>query len=169
MYEDTGYAIKCLQVDAVINPGSSGGPLINAYGQVVGVNSAKIVLTGYEGLGFSIPINEAKEVIDDLIKYGYVTGRVALGITGRTISSIGYEGFMIDDIADNSAFAGTQVRAGDIITHVDGKRVMDYAEMRAELTRHEVGDTIELTLIRLNQQTRQVHEYTVNVTLKESK
>ncbi len=169
VYEDTGYAIKCLQVDAIINPGSSGGPLINAYGQVVGVNSAKIVLTGYEGLGFSIPINEAKEVIDDLIKYGYVTGRVALGITGRTITSIGYEGFMIDEIAAGSAFEGTAVRAGDIITHVNGKRVMDYTEMRTELTSHEVGDTISLTLIRLNQQTRQVHEYTVDVTLKESK
>lgn len=169
VYEDTGYAIKCLQVDAIINPGSSGGPLINAYGQVVGVNSAKIVLTGYEGLGFSIPINEAKEVIDNLIKYGYVTGRVALGISGRTITSIGYEGFMIDEIATNSAFEGTSVRAGDIITHVDGKRVMDYTEMRTELTSHEVGDTITLTLIRLNQQTRQSHEYTVEVTLKESK
>lgn len=169
VYEDTGYAIKCLQVDAIINPGSSGGPLLNAYGQVVGVNSAKIVLTGYEGLGFSIPINEAKDVIDDLVKYGYVTGRVALGITGRTITSVGYEGFMIESINTDSSLAGTKARAGDIITHVDGERVMDYAEMRTALTAHEVGDTVTLTLIRLNQQTRQTTEFTVQVVLQESR
>lgn len=169
VYEDTGYAIKCLQVDAIINPGSSGGPLINAYGQVVGVNSAKIVLTGYEGLGFSIPINEAKAVIDDLIKYGYVTGRVSLGIMGRTITSIGYEGFMIESINTDSALAGTKAQAGDIITHVDGKRVTDYAEMRAELTSHEVGDTITLTLLRLDRQTRTTTEFNISVVLQESR
>lgn len=169
VYEDTGYAIKCLQVDAVINPGSSGGPLLNAYGQVIGVNSAKIVMDGYEGLGFSIPINEAKEVIDDLVKYGYVTGRVALGITGRTITSVGYEGFMIESIEPGSAMIGTNARQGDIITHVDGVRVIDYAQMRTELTSHQVGDTITLTLIRLNQQTRKVTEFDVTVVLQESR
>ncbi len=169
VYEDTGYAIKCLQVDAIINPGSSGGPLINAYGQVVGVNSAKIVLTGYEGLGFSIPINEAKEVIDDLIKYGYVTGRVSLGIMGRTITSIGYEGFMIESINADSALKGSKAQAGDIITHVNDKRVTDYAEMRAELTSYEVGETITLTLIRLDRQTRETTEFDITVKLQESR
>ncbi len=169
VYEDTGYAIKCLQVDAIINPGSSGGPLINAYGQVVGVNSAKIVMSGYEGLGFSIPINEAKDVIDDLIKYGYVTGRVSLGIMGRTITSIGYEGFMIESIGEKSALVGTKAQAGDIITHVNGKRVTDYAEMRAELTSHKVGDTVKLTLLRLDRQTRTTTEFDITVTLQESR
>lgn len=168
VYEDTGYAIKCLQVDAIINPGSSGGPLINAYGQVVGVNSAKIVLTGYEGLGFSIPINEAKEVIDDLIKYGYVTGRVSLGIMGRTITSIGYEGFMIDSINKDSALVGTKAQAGDIITHVNGVRVTNYEEMRTELTSYEVGDTVTLTMLRLDRQSRNVIDFDVTVTLAES-
>ena len=169
VYEDTGYAIKCLQVDAIINPGSSGGPLINAYGQVVGVNSAKIVMSGYEGLGFSIPINEAKEVIDDLIKYGYVTGRVSLGIMGRTITSIGYEGFMIESIGEESSLIGTKAKAGDIITHVNGKRVTDYAEMRAELTSHKVGETVTLTMLRLDRQTRTTIDFDVTVTLQESR
>ena len=169
VYEDTGYAIKCLQVDAIINPGSSGGPLINAYGQVVGVNSAKIVMSGYEGLGFSIPINEAKAVIDDLIKYGYVTGRVSLGIMGRTITSIGYEGFMIESIGEDSALVGTKAKAGDIITHVNGKRVTDYAEMRTELTSHEVGETVTLTLLRLDRQTRTTIDFDITVTLQESR
>lgn len=169
VYEDTGYAIKCLQVDAIINPGSSGGPLINAYGQVVGVNSAKIVLTGYEGLGFSIPINEAKDVIDDLIKYGYVTGRVSLGIMGRTVTSIGYEGFIIESINKDSTLVGTKAAVGDIITHVNGVRVTSYEEMRTELTSYEVGDTITLTLLRLDRNSRNTTDFDVTVTLQESR
>ncbi|MBQ4617070.1 MAG: trypsin-like peptidase domain-containing protein [Clostridia bacterium] len=169
VYEDTGYAIKCLQVDAVINPGSSGGPLLNAYGQVVGVNSAKIVLTGYEGLGFSIPINEAKTIIDDLIRHGYATGRVSLGIKGQTVTSIGYEGFIIEEIDPGSALEGTKAKEGDIITHVNGVRVMNYEEMRTELTKNKVGDTITLTLIRLDRQTRKTTEFDVKAKLGEMK
>lgn len=168
VYEDTGYSIKCLQVDAVINPGSSGGPLLNAYGQVIGINSAKIVLTGYEGLGFSIPINEAKAIVDDLVKYGYVTGRVSLGITGRTVTSIGYEGFMIDTINTGSSLQGTKAQVGDIITHVDGVRVTGYAPMRTELTKHSVGDSVTLTLLRLDNQTRTTQTFDITVTLGQS-
>ncbi len=168
VYEDTGYSIKCLQVDAIINPGSSGGPLLNVYGQVIGINSAKIVLTGYEGLGFSIPINEAKAIIDDLIKYGYATGRVSLGIAGRTVTSIGYEGFIIDSISNGSSLEGTTAKVGDIITHVDGVRVTDYATMRTELTKHGVGDNVTLTLLRLDNQSRTTESFDVTVKLGES-
>ncbi len=168
VYEDTGYAIKCLQVDAVINPGSSGGPLFNANGQVIGINSAKIVLDGYEGLGFSIPINEAKAVIDDLAKYGYVKNRVSLGITGYTVESIGYEGFMIDSIGQKSSLKGTDAQVGDIIIRVDGERVMNYEEMRDQLTSHNVGDTITLTLLRHDRYTRDTKEFDITVTLQEA-
>lgn len=169
VYEDTGYAIQCLQVDAVINPGSSGGPLFNANGQVIGINSAKIVLEGYEGLGFSIPINEAKKVIDDLAKYGYAKNRVSLGITGYTVESIGYEGFMIDSIGQNSSLQGTKAQEGDIIVEVNGERVMNYEEMRNELTSYNVGDTITLTLLRLDRNRRQTEEFDITVTLQEAK
>ena len=81
---DDGYAIPFLQVDAAINPGNSGGPLFNAAGQVVGINSRKIVLDGYENLGFAIPINaESKVIIDSLAYAGKVMGRVALGVKGQ--------------------------------------------------------------------------------------
>lgn len=169
VYEDTGYAIQCLQVDAVINPGSSGGPLFNANGQVIGINSAKIVLEGYEGLGFSIPINEAKKVIDDLAKYGYAKNRVSLGITGYTVESVGYEGFMIDSIGQKSSLKGTKAREGDIIVEVNGKRVMNYEEMRNQLTTYNVGDTITLTLLRLDRDKRQTEELEITVTLQEAK
>ena len=119
VYDDTGYSIKCLQTDAAINPGNSGGPLLNNQGQVIGVNSAKIVAEGYEGLGFSIPIKEAKVIIDDLLKYGYVKGRVMLGIMGNEVATPGYEGFMINSINEGSVLQGTKAQAGDIITHVN--------------------------------------------------
>lgn len=79
---------------------------MNAAGQVVAVNSAKIVLDGYEGLGFSIPITEAQVIVNDLIEYGYVTGRVTLGIRGYTINQAEYKGFLIDSITSGSPLEG---------------------------------------------------------------
>lgn len=167
VYEDTGYAIKCFQVDAAINPGNSGGPLFDAAGQVIAVNSAKIVAEGYEGLGFSIPINEAKAIIDDLIQNGYVTGRVSLGITGQTYTSAYYAGFLIYTIEDNSPLKNTVARAGDLITEVNGKAVENYSQLRAALAQHNVGDTVTLTLLRSSN--RKVTSHTVEVTLVEAK
>ena len=76
-----------IQTDAAINPGNSGGPLVNMYGQVVGINSSKIITDGYEGMGFAIPVSKAKDIIDQLLSGGYVEGRVRLGITGSDISA----------------------------------------------------------------------------------
>ena len=167
VYEDTGYAIKCLQIDAAINPGNSGGPLFNAAGQVIAVNSAKIVASGYEGIGFSIPINEAKVIIDDILKNGYVTGRVALGITGQTYSDSHYRGFLIYTIENDSPMNKTEAKRGDLITAVDGVIVESYAELRSELAKHKVGDTVTLKLLR--SENRQVREFSVSVKLAEAK
>lgn len=167
VYEDTGYAIKCLQIDAAINPGNSGGPLFNAAGQVIAVNSAKIVASGYEGIGFSIPINEAKVIIDDILKNGYVTGRVALGITGQTYSDSHYRGFLIYTIENDSPMKNTEAKRGDLIIAVDDITIESYAELRSELAKHKVGDTVTLTLLR--SENRQVREFTVSVKLSEAK
>ena len=167
VYEDTGYAIKCLQVDAAINPGNSGGPLMNAAGQVVAVNSAKIAISGYEGLGFSIPITEAQAIVNDLIEYGYVTGRVSLGIKGYTINQTNYKGFLIDSIVSGSPLEGTGARKGDLITHVDDVRVNNYGELRAELSKHGVGDTVTLTILRV--ENRRESSFTVQIKLAEDK
>ncbi len=166
VYEDTGYAIKCFQVDAAINPGNSGGPLFNAVGQVIAVNSAKIVAEGYEGLGFAIPINEAKSIIDDLIAYGYVKGRVSLGITGQTYSDAYYEGFLIYSINEDSPLRKTDVRKGDLITAVNGEKVKDYATLRAALAKNKVGDKVKLTLLR--SANRNVQSFDVEVVLTEA-
>jgi serine protease Do len=149
VYEETAYAIKCLQTDAVINFGNSGGPLINTSGQVVGINSAKIVQTGYEGLGFSIPIEEARPILENLITNGYVKGRVMLGITGNTVTTSGYEGFRIQEISPDSPMADTNARAGDIITHVNDVRVKSYVELSTELNKNKVGDKVKITLMRV--------------------
>ena len=168
VYDDTGYSIKCLQTDAAINPGNSGGPLLNNQGQVIGVNSAKIAAAGYEGLGFSIPIKEAKVIIDDLLRYGYVKGRVMLGIMGNEVATPGYEGFMINSINEGSVLQNTKAQAGDIITHVDKVRVTTYTAMRTELTKHNVGDTITLTLLRVDNRTGKTVSFDVECVLGES-
>ena len=169
VYDDTGYAIKCLQVDVAINSGNSGGPLLNKQGLVVGINSAKIFAAGYEGLGFSIPINEAKVVIDSLMKNGYVKGRVALGITGQTIDSGEYKVFMIASIESGSCLEGTGAQINDLIVAVDGVTVTDYGTLRAELAKHEVGDRVTLKLLRSDRRTGKVTSFTVTATLKEQK
>ena len=167
VYDDTGYAIKCLQVDAAINYGNSGGPLLNSQGLVVGINSAKIAASGYEGLGFSIPINEAKKVIDSLMSDGYVKGRVALGITGKTVSSGMYQGFLIASIADGSSLQGTEAAVGDLIVAVDDTQVTDYSTLRSALAKHAVGDQVKLSLLRSDSRTGKVTSLAVTVTLKE--
>lgn len=169
VYDDAGYSIKCLQTDAVINPGNSGGPLINVYGQVIGINSAKIVAEGYEGLGFSIPINEAKAILDDLVKYHYVTGRVSLGITGYSVTTVGLEGFQIATIEKGSALEGTDAKVGDIISYVDDTRVTGYSELRAALAKHKVGDSVTLTMMRYDNRTHNVNNITVTCTLGENR
>ena len=169
VYEDTGYSIKCLQTDAAINPGNSGGPLINNQGQVIGINSAKIASTDVEGLGFSIPINEAKTVIDDLTKYGYVKGRVQLGITGYSVNSNGYHGFVIQSINEDSVLKSTRAAVGDLITAVDGTDISGYSDLRAALAKHAVGDEVQLSLLRLDNRTGEKTTFTVTCKLAESK
>ena len=182
VYDDTGYAIPCLQTDAAINGGNSGGPLLNKYGQVVGINSAKIVASGIEGLGFSIPINEAKEVLESLAKYGYVKGRVSLGIEGVSYDDGMYQGFAIVTVTDAGGWKDTDPETWEysedrfgrilrltLIVAVDGVDVVDYGTLRAELAKHKVGDTVTLTLFHYDREVGEIENYTVEVKLQEQK
>ena len=141
-----------IQTDAAINPGNSGGPLVNMYGQVVGINSNKIVATGYEGMGFAIPVSKAKTIIDDLIAHGYVSGRSRLGITAGTISEIQAQlsglpaGVIIREIGADSDLRKSNVVAGDIITKADGQTITSLDDLYAVLNKHKAGDTITLTI-----------------------
>lgn len=140
-----------IQTDAAINPGNSGGPLVNMYGQVVGINSNKIVAAGYEGMGFAIPISKGKSIIDELITRGYVSGRSRLGITATPITQTqqmtGYPaGVQIREIGSDSDLRKSDVVAGDVITKADGTAISSLDDLYAVLSKHKAGDTITLTI-----------------------
>ncbi len=167
-YSENG--MTYIQTDAAINPGNSGGPLVNMYGQVVGINSSKIVTEGYEGMGFAIPVSTAKPIIDELLSGGYVKGRVRLGITGRDVSAEEAafyrvpQGFVISEIGEESAFIGTDAQEGDIITAIDGEEVTCLSEISNLLLKYSPGDKITVTLYRQNGETEDVE-----ITLLEDK
>ena len=146
--------VKYIQTDAAINPGNSGGALVNMSGQVIGINTSKIVSTGFEGMGFAIPMNTAKSVVDDLISQGYVSGRVRLGITGKVISSYQSklysvpEGIIIADISSDSDLSFKGVNSGDIITKIDSVQITGFDILFSELSRHSAGDEVTLSIYR---------------------
>lgn len=165
-------AMNLIQTNAAINSGNSGGPLINKYGQVIGINSAKMSSSysgeaSIEGICFAIPSNKASDVVEDLMDYGYVTGKPQLGITCQDVTeeiSGMYNmpvGVCIFEVSEDSAADKAGLEKGDIITAVDGKSVTTYEELNAEKNRHEAGDEIEITY------TRNGKESTVTVKLDE--
>ena len=151
---EEGYSGSYIQTDAAINPGNSGGALVNEYGQVIGINSSKIAAVEYEGIGFAIPSNEVKPIIDELMKFGYVTGRVKLGISGQEINEALSQinniplGFYIWSIDPQSDLAGKSVAKGDIIIRIDNKNVETFDDIADALEGKKPGDTITLTLYR---------------------
>ena len=140
------------QVIAIGNPG--GLELVNSYGQVIGINSQKIAATEYEGIGFAISINEAQPIINDLIEYGYVRGRVVMGITMQIIDPTfaaiyGYQpGIGVVSVEQNSPAAKAGLVAGDIITAIDGESITSQETLTSILEGHKPGDVIELTVYR---------------------
>lgn len=164
---------KFIQTDAAINPGNSGGALVNMYGQVIGINTAKV--KDFEGMGFAIPINTAKSVVDDIINKGYVSGRVKLGISVRPVSA--YEarindvpqGILILEINEGSNLISQGVKVGDIITKMDGVNTTNTSDLYGELNKHKAGDTVNLTLYRQSALSGQSTTLDVKVTLQEDK
>lgn len=153
----TGYTMEYIQTDAAINPGNSGGALINEYGLVVGINSAKISATGYEGLGFAIPIDTAQPIISDLIQYGYVKDRAVLGISGQFIDSMTGrfyglpQGEYVAQLNSSEAQAsGLQV--GDVITAIDGQQLDSESTLRSAILSKKPGDTVTLQVYRSSTQ-----------------
>ena len=147
---EDGYTMNCIQTDAAINPGNSGGALVNKYGQVVGINSSKIAATGYEGLGFAIPIDDAQPVISSLKEYGYVRDRAVLGITGQYIDSMTarFYGFptggMYVASITNSSVSAAGITQGCMITKIDDVTVSSQTAITSYLTQKKPGDTVTL-------------------------
>lgn len=148
------YTMTLIQTDAAINPGNSGGPLLNSRGQVVGINSSKIISDYAEGLGFAIPISSAKPIIDDLIANGYVTGRPRMGISGEDMGAENAryydlpEGVYVRFIEKNSAADKSGIRVGDIIVAAEGKTVRTMAELNEIKNSFGSGDEMTVTVYR---------------------
>lgn len=146
--------MKVLQTDASINHGNSGGPLINAYGQVIGITSAKVADSEVEGLGFAIPIDDAIPIINDLIENGYVTGRPSLGITGSNITSAysSYygipQGFLVREVTPGSCAQNAGIQVGDVIIAINDTIISNINELNDIKNTFKPGDTITLTVYR---------------------
>ena len=161
--------MNLIQTDAAISPGNSGGALINKYGEVIGINSVKLVSDNAEGLGFAIPINEASTIVKDLIDYGYVKGRPVIGVSVREITKelAYYNNLLIDhglyimSVSEGSSAEKAGLVRGDIIVKFDGKTVNSSTEMNKLRDKHKAGDTVSITFMRGTQ------EKTVNLTLSE--
>ncbi|OGH98829.1 MAG: hypothetical protein A2X42_12130 [Candidatus Margulisbacteria bacterium GWF2_38_17] len=145
-----------MQTDAAINPGNSGGALLNINGELVGINTAIFSRTGgYEGIGFAIPSNMAKIVMDDLIRYGKIT-RGWLGVyiqqidekLARQLGVKTSEGVLVVEVSPGSPAEKAGVKRRDVITSYDGKKVTDPAELRNMVATSKVGQNVKLNIIR---------------------
>ena len=154
------WVMKVLQIDAAINPGNSGGPLVNASGEVIGVNSMKLVQDEIEGMGFAIPIEIAMAHVEELekgkkiewpllgISMANVTDTNLLYRNGIMIDKSIKEGVVVVEISKGSGASKSDLKTGDVIVELNGVKVKDSAFLRYELYKNRPGDTIDITYIR---------------------
>lgn len=146
--------MDCIQIDAAINPGNSGGALVNMYGQVVGINTSKIMLDSYDGIGFAISINEARPILEKLIADGYIKDRVKIGITFYELTAATAEinktkpGLYIRSIDKECDIAKTELRENDIITHIEGVPVVYRSDVDNIMKGKKPGDTVKAKVYR---------------------
>ena len=167
-----GRTMTLIQTNAALNSGNSGGPLINCYGQVIGINTMKIGdymnSAGVEGLGFAIPSSTVKSIVDQLIRQGYVSGRPYLGISGEAVSALYQhyyrlpEGLFITQVSPGSDADKKGLETGDILLSIDGKGVTTPEELTTLLYNYEVGDTLQAVIFRNRKQ------YSVDLLVEEA-
>ena len=153
-----GRTLTLIQTNAALNSGNSGGPLLNSYGQVIGINTMKIGAftdsAGVEGLGFAIPSTTVKEIVDQLIAQGYVSGRPSLGLTLRETSITERQfyrlpsGLLITGITENSDAARKGLKTGDILIQLDKNTTPDQASLEAVIYSHKAGDALDAVIYR---------------------
>ena len=148
----TTYMMEAVQIDASINPGNSGGPLVNINGEVIGVNSVKLIEDSVEGMGFAIPIEVAMSQISKLEK-GEVIDRPLIGVstydsTNTLLTNNTDGGIVVGSVQNGSDAEVAGIEQGDIITKFDGKKVKSSAHLKFLLYKHNIGDSIKLTIVR---------------------
>lgn len=168
-----GRTMTLLQTNAALNSGNSGGPLINCYGQVIGINTMKIGAftdkAGVEGLGFAIPSTTVKTIVDQLISQGYVSGRPTLGISGEGLSSF-YQhyyrmpaGLYITQVSQSSEAYEKGVEEGDLLLSINDTPVTSMDDLKSTIFSCEVGQTVQVAIYRGGQQ------YLLELTLEEDR
>ena len=156
--------MNLIQTNAALNNGNSGGPLINCYGQVIGINTMKIGAftdtAGVEGLGFAIPSTQVKEIVDQIIAQGYVSGRPTLGITGEALSTF-YQhyyrmpaGLYITEVDPGSDAASKGIQEGDMLLYLDDTRIVSADDLKTAIYEYEVGEVVEVIIYSRGQQYR---------------
>ena len=151
--ESDGNKFVCIQTDAAINSGNSGGALVNSDGKVIGINTLKLSGTGVEGIGFAIPINSTLDIIDDLIEHNKVI-RPYIGITGQDLDEETAEkndlvvGIYVRDVEMFSPAEKAGFKIGDVIVKAEGKDITTMDELNEIKNSHQVGDTITITVNR---------------------
>jgi len=164
-----GRQYTLVQTDAAINPGNSGGALVNKFGKVIGINTVKIGATGYEGMGFAIPIDEAMPVINELLDGGYVKGRPVIGVSPREITPEMAKRYNMPEgiyVLEVSPFSGAEkagIKVSDVIIKADGTAILTVDQLNKARDKHKSGETMTLDIIR-DGQTK-----TFNVVLGEEK
>ncbi len=168
-----GRTMTLIQTNAALNSGNSGGPLLNCYGQVVGINTMKIGAftdsAGVEGLGFAIPSTTVKEVVDQLMQQGYVSGRPAWDFAYDTLSALEQRwyhlpsGVLVTQVSRGSQAEKAGLQQGDVILQVDSTRITSSQELDSALYSYQVGDSLDLIIYRSGNQ------YSVKLTLGEAR
>ena len=159
-----GRTMTLIQTNAALNSGNSGGPLINCYGQVIGINTMKIGTftdnAGVEGLGFAIPSTQVKDIVDQIIAQGYVSGRPSIGITGEALSTF-YQhyyrmpaGLYITEVEPGSDAAKKGIQEGDMLLYLGETRVTSMEDLKTALYDCEVGQAVEVIVYHKGQQYR---------------
>jgi Do/DeqQ family serine protease len=145
-----------IQTDAAVNPGNSGGALVNTEGELIGINTAIASRTGsYVGYSFAIPVNMMKRITEDIIKYGEYR-RVSLGVLVRELNSdlsqdLGLsvtQGVVVDDLVSGGSAQYAGVLPNDVILKINGRTVKNFPDLQEMIGRAKVGETINLTLLR---------------------
>ena len=148
-----GRTLTLIQTNAALNSGNSGGPLINCYGQVIGINTMKIGTftnqAGVEGLGFAIPSTTVKEIVDQIISQGYVSGRPSLGVKGECLSAF-YQhyyrlpaGLFVTEVIPGSAAQQGGIQPGNILISIGKERIYTSDDLTKALYQYNVGDTVD--------------------------
>ena len=150
----TGNTMSLIQTDAAINPGNSGGALVDIKGNLIGVNSIKLVSTGYEGMGFAIPSNTVKEICDNIIAKQneptpYIGIEVSQRYTSEQLIALGYPaGAVVVSVTEGGPAYESQIQRGDIITEFNGTKISDYKQLENAIAQCKPGDSVTVKIFR---------------------